>query len=269
MPLGDGDVGSCSEGLLRPSVIRVLYCAWSDTRSAVATWMSDRDLGRADRIAEEAVLTAWLQEDSASAFRTDLCYCLAGGEEYSAPHMTNLSVTLQEEVLHEAGDDRPWVVLHWISSIAFLLICGSNVPVCSAFWAWRFGCVHPLLLENRDVRLDYDMAAECWTFWRVLGRIDERLGRHLAESLRVHVVPVTRAVDHLFPTLAGALLHPHTALSLHVSEQGDGPMAKRLRWSLGSTAVLPVLQKASVWETHPAQRLGVPARLQEVARADC
>ena len=34
-----------------------------------------------------------------------------------------------------AGDDSDWVVLHWISSIAFMPICGSDVPVCGAFRA--------------------------------------------------------------------------------------------------------------------------------------
>ena len=46
LPLGDGELGCCSEGLLRPSVLRVLYRTWSDTRSAVAAWLADRDLGR-------------------------------------------------------------------------------------------------------------------------------------------------------------------------------------------------------------------------------
>ena len=72
------------------------------------------------------------------------------------------------------------------------------------------------------------MSAECWAFWRVLGREGEQLGWRLGDRSRVHVLPVTRAVDHLFPTLEDALLHPRTALSLHVSEQGDGPVAKRL-----------------------------------------
>ena len=88
------------------------------------------------------------------------------------------------------------------------------------------------------------MDAECWTFWQVLGRSDTRLGRRLVSHYHVHVLPVTRTADQLFLTLADALLHPRTALSLHVSEKGDGPVAKRLRWSLGSKAVLPVLQRA-------------------------
>ena len=104
--------------------------------------------------------------------------------------------------------------------------------------------MHPLLLEGRDVSLDSAMDAECWAFWRVLGRSDARLGRRLEGHLRVHVLLVTQAVDQLFRTLAGALLHPHTSLSLHVSKQGDGPVAKRLRRTLGSKAVLSVLQRA-------------------------
>ena len=58
---------------------------------------------------------------------------------------------------------------------------------------------------------------------------------------RVHVLPVTRTADRLFPTLADALLHPRTTLPLHVSEKGDRPVAKRLRRSMGSKAVLAVL----------------------------
>ena len=72
-----------------------------------------------------------------------------------------------------AGDDSDWVVLHWISSIAFMPICGSDVPVCGAFRAWRFGCIHPLLLEDakrarwrlhsthasRDCRLECELAS--------------------------------------------------------------------------------------------------------------
>jgi hypothetical protein len=68
LPLGDRELGCCSEGLLRPSVLRVLYRAWTDTRSAVAAWLADRDLGRTGRVAGEAVLEAWMREDSACAF---------------------------------------------------------------------------------------------------------------------------------------------------------------------------------------------------------
>ena len=178
-------------------------------------WLAD--LGRARRVVGEEMLSAWVKEDPTSAFWSDLRHCLAEGEAYSAPHMTNLSVALQETVMREAGCGLDWVVLHWISSLAFLPVCGPDVPVCSAYRAWRFGCVHPLLLEDRDVSLDGGMDAECWAFWWVLGRDDARLGRRLAGRLRVHVLPATRAVDDLFPTLAAALLHPRTALSLHVS----------------------------------------------------
>ena len=105
----------------------MLCRAWSDTRSAVAAWLADRGLGRTSRVTGEAMLAAWMWEDSASVFREDLHYCLADGKAYCAPHMTNLSVALQESVMHNAGDDNDWVVLHWISSIAFLPICGSDV----------------------------------------------------------------------------------------------------------------------------------------------
>ena len=90
-----------------------------------------------------------------------------------------------------------------------------------------------LLLEGRDTSLDSAMDAECWAFWQVLGHSDAQLGWRLEGRFRVHVLPVTRAADQLFLTLAGALVHPHTALPLHVSEQGDGPVAKRLRRTLG------------------------------------
>ena len=114
-------------------------------------WLAGRDLGQTSRVTGEDVLRAWVKEDSACAFRADLRYCLADGEAYCGPHMTNLSVALQESALRDAGDDSDWVVLQWISSIAFMPICGSDVPVCGAFRAWRFGCVHPLLLEDRDM----------------------------------------------------------------------------------------------------------------------
>ena len=47
----------------------------------------------------------------------------------------------------EAGCRPNWVMLHWISLLAFLLICGPDIPVCSTYHAWRFSCVYPLLLE--------------------------------------------------------------------------------------------------------------------------
>ena len=97
-----------------------------------------------------------------------------------APHMTHLSVALQEAVMKEAGCPLEWVVLHWISSLAFLPICGTDVPVSGAYCAWRFGCMHPLFLENRDMSLDGDLDAECWVFWQVLGSDSSRLGRRLA-----------------------------------------------------------------------------------------
>ena len=164
------------------------------------------------------MLHTWVEEDSACAFRADLCGCLADGEAYCGLHMTNLSVTLQESALQDAGGDSDWVVLQWISSITFMLICGSDVLVCSAFRAWWFGCIHPLLLEDRDVSVDEDMNEECWAFWRILGCKGEQLGQCLTDHYCVHILLVTQEVDRLFLMLADTLLHLHTALSLHVSE---------------------------------------------------
>ena len=62
-------------------------------------WLAGRDLGQTSRVTGEDVLRAWVEEDSACAFRADLRYCLASGEAYLGPHMTNLSVTLQESAL--------------------------------------------------------------------------------------------------------------------------------------------------------------------------
>ena len=74
----------------------MLYHAWSDTQSTVAAWLTGQDLGQTRPVAREDVLHAWVEEDSACAFRADLCYCLANGEAYLGLHMTNLLVTLQE-----------------------------------------------------------------------------------------------------------------------------------------------------------------------------
>ena len=72
----------------------MLYCAWTDTQSAVATWLADHNLGRTGQVAGEAVLEAWMREDSACVFQEDLRCCLADSEAFCAPHMTNLSVAL-------------------------------------------------------------------------------------------------------------------------------------------------------------------------------
>ena len=154
-------------------------------------WLAGRDLGQTSRATGEDVLCTWVEEDSACAFRADLHCCLADSEAYCGPHMTNLSVTLQESALRDAGDNGDWVVLQWISSIAFMLICGSDVLVCGAFRVWQFSCVHPLLLEDRDVSVNENMNDKCWAFWCVLGHKGEQLGWCLTDHYCVHILLVT------------------------------------------------------------------------------
>ena len=179
--------------------------------------------------------------------RTGLRLCLASGEACRAPHMSNLSVPVHKSVLREAGFSEEYAVLHWIGSLALLSVCGDDVPVCGAYRAWRFGCVHPGALAGADATPAGALDADCSLFESVLQRCAATPGRRFAGNRRVHVLPAIRAVDSMFPDLDAALEHPDSLFSVHVTAKDRGAPVKRLQKALGADAVLEVLGKSDKW----------------------
>ena len=63
LPLADGEPSHCSNSLLCPSVLWVLYCTWTDTWTAVTAWLTEEDLGWASQVVSEEMLLAWVKEN--------------------------------------------------------------------------------------------------------------------------------------------------------------------------------------------------------------
>ena len=89
--------------------------------------------------------------------------------------------------------------IHWIHSVAFLLLRVPDLPVCSFNGAWRFGCINPLLLAHEDDPLCDELDAECSLFWAVLGLIEltmPPLASHGSTPRRLHVLLLSSHVDN-------------------------------------------------------------------------
>ena len=129
------------------------------------------------------------------------------------------------------------------------------MPVCGSDQAWRFSCVHPVLLAHDDDPLRGKLDAECLLFWTVVrpGVLPSGPLARLAPSRPcVHVLAASRMADALFPTLDAALAHHGTFMLVHVSEKGPGTPAKRLKATLGAEAVVAVLSPADRCLVLPA-----------------
>ena len=109
------------------------------------------------------------------------------------PHLANVSVALQPAELTALGCLKPTMVLHWILSPELLPLVGTDVPVCGADRAWRFGCVPPCMLGAETLSSVSFPSEDCAVFCRLLhdvrgdGPLARRF-RHLWEcGKRIHV----------------------------------------------------------------------------------
>ena len=145
------------------------------------------------------VLHAWLDMEPAVAFCDDSVHCLSSDDHSQAPHVSNLSVPLQHDMIQDAGGAEDVPTGHWIRSVAFLLLCVPDLPVCSFDQAWRFGCTNPPLLAPEDNPLRNELNAECLLFWAVLGLVGLTVApfASLASTpRRLHVLLLSSHVDN-------------------------------------------------------------------------
>ena len=143
------------------------------------------------------------------------------------PHLANASVALQPSELTALGCTEPTMVLHWILSPELLPLVGTDVPVCGANRAWRFGCVPPCMLGAETSASVSFLSEDCAVFCQLLndahgdGPLAGRFRQLLERGKRIHVFPCMRGAPFGLDELGPALDHPASLLSLHV-EEGNG-----------------------------------------------
>ena len=205
---------------LRVSVTACLYAAWSEVRGAARRWTLSRGPRLWDQEGAEAGLCTWLQMPDGPAFADDLRVALLSVKSPDRrPHLANASVALQPAELTALGCLKPTMVLHWILSPELLPLVGTDVPVCGADWAWRFGCVPPCMLGADTSDSVSFLTEDCAIFCHLLD--DAHTGGLLAGQFRklwehswcIHVLPCIRGAPFGLDKLDQALNHPDSLLS--------------------------------------------------------
>ena len=234
---------------LRVSVVACLFAAWSETRRVARRWAHSRGLRLWDPDGAEAGLHAWLRMSDGPAFAEDLRIALLSVRTPERrPHLANASVAFQPPEMAALGYTEPTMVLHWILSPELLPLVDSDIPVCSADRAWRFGCVPPCMLGAETSDSVSFPSEDCAVFCKLLGeaRGDGAPSRHFrrlwGHDRRVHVIPCMRGDPFTLDELRWALDHPASLLSFHVEERSARTLRDRLDTLTPNTPSWPVLR---------------------------
>ena len=146
------------------------------------------------------------------------------------------------------GCTKPAMVLHWILSLELLPLMGSNILVCSADRAWRFGCVPPCMLGTVMSDSVSFPSEDCAIFCKLLGEahsdgVHSRHFRRLwGHDRRIHVFPCTCGDPFMLNELHQALDHPALLLLFHVEERSVRTLRDCLDTLTSGTPSWPVLR---------------------------